>query len=146
MRLERQNFAEKETRPVELLPLAPVWKNAVSDRAGHRRQMVRSGQAASEARTLGKQPRSCLTTPLGLEEQEMEMDGGKGASETPAEEDRETARNAATAPSPQTPRFAKSAPLSPLVSTTSQRIPPADWHAGRISSMSRGKFGVLLPD
>lgn len=34
-------------------------------------------RAAFEDRTSGKHQRSCLTTPLGLEEQEMEMDGGK---------------------------------------------------------------------
>ena len=33
--------------------------------------------AAFEARTSGKHQQSCLTTPLGIEEQEMEMDGGK---------------------------------------------------------------------
>lgn len=73
-------------------------------------------RAAFEDRTSGKHQRSCLTTPLGLEEQEMEMDGGKvserekkreregrGQSETSAEEDRETWRNAATAPSLKNP-------------------------------------------
>lgn len=34
-------------------------------------------RAAFEDRTSGKHQRSCLTTPLGLKEQEMEMDGGK---------------------------------------------------------------------
>lgn len=41
--------------------------------------LVKTGRqsAAFEDRTSGKHQRSCLTTPLGLEEQEMEIDGWK---------------------------------------------------------------------
>lgn len=75
------------------------------------------------------------------------MDGGKarvgdGQSETSAEEDGETWRNAATAPSlkpPDPPNLL----LFHLVSTARPRIPLADWHVG---STRAERKGCLLPD
>lgn len=64
--------------PMKLLLLAPVWSGGISNTL-QTDSSVRPGRqsAAFEDRTSGKHKRSCLTTPLGLEEQEMEMDGGK---------------------------------------------------------------------
>lgn len=56
---------------------------------------------------------------------------------------RETWRNAATAPSLK-PLDLPSLLLFPLVSTTSLRIPPADWHVG--SPRRKGTSGCFLPD
>lgn len=89
----------------------------------------------------------CLTS--RLEEQEMEMDGGKvrrkreERSQTSAEDDRETWRNAATAPSLKSLDL-PSLLLFLLVLTTSQRIPLADWHVGCISTR-RGAVWVFSP-
>lgn len=86
----------------------------------------------------------------GLSNRKWRWMGGKaregdGQSETSAEEDRETWRNAATAPSLKL-LDPPSLLLFPLVSTTSPRIPLADWHVGCISTSRRGTSGCLLPD
>lgn len=76
----------------------------------------------------------------GKREREGGREGG-GQSETSAEEDRETWRNAATAPSLKT-LDPPSLLLFPLVSTTSWRIPLADWHVGCISTEKSAWVGV----
>lgn len=114
---------------------------------GRARQTVRSiwGQDIRETSTiLSDNPIGAWGTGNGNGWGESER-GRRGRSETSAEEDRETWRNAATAPSLKTPD-PPSLLLFPLVSTTSRRIPLADWHVGCISTRRRGASGCSLPD
>ncbi len=73
-RLKRQHITPKQNRADEIITISTCVgeKKWVIGTVGPGRQ-----SAAFEDRTSGKHQRSCLTTPLRLEEQEMEMDGEK---------------------------------------------------------------------
>lgn len=69
---EAIHYRKNEIGPLKLLRFASVRSNQKQEHCG---QTACSSQAdkraAFEDRTSGKHQRSCLTTPLGLEEQEM---------------------------------------------------------------------------